>query len=156
MWAIVAVVALVAGYLAFRPAGDSAARASVGRPAPLFTATDLEGRKVSLADYRGQPVVLNFWASWCVPCREEFPLLKRFERGQVLGVIFDDSAENAREFMAEQRATWPGLLDPHGRIAAAYGVAKKPGIPVTVFIDANGKVTGIHLGPLTPKILRLD
>lgn len=155
VWAAVA-VALVGAYLAFRPAGDSIARASVGRPAPLFVATDLQGRKVALADYRGQPVMLNFWASWCIPCREEFPLLKRYQGAQVLGVIFDDSEENAREFMAEQRATWPGLLDPHGRIAAAYGVAKKPGIPVTVFIDANGKVTGIHLGPLTAADLRLD
>lgn len=101
-------------------------------------------------------MVLNFWASWCVPCRKEFPLLKRYEGAQVLGVIFQDSDDSARSFMAEQRATWPGLRDPRGQIAAAYGVGKKPGIPVTVFIDAAGKVTGIHLGPLTAADLRLD
>jgi cytochrome c biogenesis protein CcmG/thiol:disulfide interchange protein DsbE len=148
-------VAIAAGYLALRPAGDSVTRASVGRPAPLFVTTDLQGRRVSLSDYRGQPVMLNFWASWCTPCRQEFPLLKQYTGAQVLGVIFDDSADNARRFMAEQRATWPGLVDPNGRIAAAYGVAKKPGIPVTVFIDARGKVTGIHLGPLTAADLHL-
>jgi len=147
------VVALVGGYFAFRPA-DSAtpARAAVGSKAPGFSTFDLDGSSVRLAAaLEDGPVLVNFWASWCVPCRDEFPMLARVHgRGvTVLGVIFRDEPENAREFMKSQRAAWPGLLDPQGRIAAAYSVAQRPGIPVTYAIDADGVVRERHLGPLT-------
>jgi cytochrome c biogenesis protein CcmG/thiol:disulfide interchange protein DsbE len=108
---------------------------------------------VSLADYRGKTVLLNFWASWCDPCRREFPQLKRANTGTVavLGVIVRDGDVPAGDFMAEQHATWPALKDPDGRVLRAYGVGQ--GVPVTVAISAQGIVAGRHLGELRPKDL---
>ncbi|MDP9069960.1 MAG: TlpA family protein disulfide reductase, partial [Actinomycetota bacterium] len=130
---------------ALRPAGGPT---RTGERAPTFATFDLDGRPVALTDYRGQVVLVNFWASWCIPCRREFPLLREVHGGEVavLGVVFDDSADAARRFMREQGATWPGLIDPEGQIADAYGVAKKPGIPVTVAVDAAGALAGRHVG----------
>ena len=131
-------------------------RAEAGEAAPTFSTFDLEGRPVALADYRGKVVLLNFWASWCAPCREEFPRLKAVHGRDdvvVLGVVFDDSKRKAAAFMQEQGATWPGLVDPDHDIADAYGVFKKPGIPVTWAIDADGVARARHLGPLTDAAL---
>lgn len=132
--------------------GSGAASGAVGRPAPRFSTFDLTGRSVRLSDELARgPVLLNFWASWCVPCRSEFPMLARVEgRGvTVLGVVFHDSAGEARKFMADEHAAWPGLLDPRQQIANAYGVHEKPGIPVTFALDRAGVVRAKHLGPLS-------
>lgn len=123
----------------------------VGKPAPSFSLATLKGGHVSLAELQGRPVVFNFWASWCVPCRDEAPLLQAASvddagRGLVvLGVIYEDSAENARAFMREYGQTYPGLLDPDGRAALDYGVF---GIPETYFIDRAGRITSKQTGPL--------
>lgn len=118
--------------------------------APTFETFDLKGEPVRLVDYRGKVVILNFWASWCVPCRKEFPLLKQVHGGDVvvLGVVYRDSKRAAAAFMRDQGATWPGLIDPDGEIADAYDVAAKPGLPVTVAIDANGSLVRRHIGEL--------
>lgn len=140
---VVAVVALVA----FRPAGD---QKQVTGAAPAFTTEDLDGRTVRLADFRGQPVLLNFWASWCVPCRNEFPLFREVDESKVavLGVVFRDTPAAAADFMRHQGATWPGLVDPSGRIARSYGVDFRPGLPVTVAVDRRGVLAGRHVGEL--------
>jgi cytochrome c biogenesis protein CcmG/thiol:disulfide interchange protein DsbE len=141
-----AVVAAVVAVVAFRPVGDD----EPARPgaAPAFTTTDLEGARISLSDYEGRPVLLNFWASWCVPCRSEFPLFKEVDGKEVdvLGVVFEDQRGPAADFMEDQSATWPGLVDPGGRIARAYGVARRPGIPVTVAIDRSGRIADRQIG----------
>ena len=95
-------------------------------------------------------MILNFWASWCVPCRKEFPLLKEVNQGDVavLGVVYQDSKWAAASFMEDQKANWPGLIDPKGEIARAYGVAAKPGLPVTIAIDARGSLAKRHVGEL--------
>lgn len=141
------VLAVAAALVAFRPSGD---QAPVAGAAPAFATVDLQGRPVRLSDYRDQAVLLNFWASWCVPCRREFPLLKAVHgrRVTVLGVVFQDTPESAAAFMKEQGATWPGLRDPGGRIAAAYDVALKPGIPVTVAVGPAGNLAARHVGEL--------
>ncbi|MGH9177138.1 MAG: TlpA family protein disulfide reductase [Acidimicrobiales bacterium] len=141
-----AVVAVVLAVAAFRPAGDD--DPAPPGAAPAITTTDLEGRRVSLSEYEGRPVLLNFWASWCVPCRSEFPLFKEVDGTQVdvLGVVFDDQRGPAADFMEDQGATWPGLLDPGGRIARAYGVARRPGIPVTIAIDRAGRIADRQIG----------
>jgi cytochrome c biogenesis protein CcmG, thiol:disulfide interchange protein DsbE len=128
--------------------GSDTPRAAVGETAPGFTTRDLEGESVTLRDYRGQTVVLNFWASWCVPCRKEFPLLAQLEARSdvaVLGVIYNDSADNARQFIATHGGTWPGLVDD-GQIARAYRIG--PGIPATIVIDEDGVVTKRQLGEI--------
>ena len=128
-----------------RPARDPS---RAGERAPAFETFDLEARPVALGDYRGKVVLLNFWASWCVPCRREFPLLKEVHGGDVvvLGVVFQDSRRPAAAFMREQGATWPGLVDPRGQIARAYGVGTRPGIPVTVAVSPDGRLRARHVG----------
>lgn len=94
--------------------------------------------------------MLNFWAAWCVPCRKEFPLLKQVHGGDavVLGVVYQDSKRAAAAFMRDQGANWPGLIDPEGDIARAYDVGAKPGLPVTIAIDAKGALVKRHIGEL--------
>lgn len=144
----VATGVLVAGAaLVLRPATDEKGAANL---APTFETFDLKGERVRLVDYRGKVVVLNFWASWCVPCRKEFPLLKQVHGGDVavLGVVYQDSKPAAAAFMRDQGATWPGLIDPDGEIADAYGVGAKPGLPVTIAIDPEGSLVRRHIGEL--------
>jgi cytochrome c biogenesis protein CcmG/thiol:disulfide interchange protein DsbE len=149
-----AVAALIGvSLLALSACGGNGAGAKVGSSAPAFATDDVNGNRVRLADFGGHPVLVNFWASWCIPCRTEFPVLKSVladhPEVRVLGVVFNDSASAARKFLDEQHATWPGLVDPKHQIADAYGVAAKPGIPVTVLVDADGVVRARHLGPIT-------
>lgn len=128
--------------------GTTGQRAAVNTRAPLFATFDLFGKPVKLADFRGNLVVLNFWASWCGPCRREFPLLAEadaLDRVVVLGVVYNDSVANAKKFMAGNGGTWPGLKDD-GRIAKAYRVG--PGIPATIVISPSGLVVVRHIGEL--------
>jgi len=143
---VLVVIAIGVG-VALRPSSDDG---GVSRRAPTFETFDLLGEPVRLVDYRGKVVVLNFWASWCVPCRKEFPLLKQVHGGDVavLGVVYQDSKRAAAAFMRQQGATWPGLIDPKGQIAKAYGVGAKPGIPVTFAINARGAQVQRHIGEL--------
>jgi DsbE subfamily thiol:disulfide oxidoreductase len=129
-------------------AGSETSRAEVGEPAPTFSSFDLDGRPVKLADFRGRVVLLNFWASWCAPCRAEFPRLRTVhgDKVAVVGVLYDDRAEPALAFAREHGATWPSVIDPRGEIAKAYGVG--PGIPVTWVVDADGVARARHHGEL--------
>lgn len=115
----------------------------VGKPAPNFALTALDGTKVNLAQYRGRPVVLNFWASWCGPCREEAPLLSSLSKQQsegglvVIGVLFQDKAADAQKFRQDFGLAFPSALDPKADTAIEYGVS---GVPETFFIDKDGVV----------------
>jgi len=147
--AVACVLALALGACTSGGGGGSSSHgAAVNTEAPLFTTFDLDGKKVSLKDFRGNLVVLNFWASWCVPCRKEFPLLAQadaLDRVVVLGVVFNDSVSKAKAFMSAHGGTWPGLKDD-GRIAKAYRVG--PGIPATIVIGPGGLVLVRHIGEL--------
>ena len=144
-------VLLGAFVLALGREPNSGQSAQVGRPAPPFTLERLDGGRLSLAEMRGRPIVLNFWASWCLPCREEAPMLAKLaadhaaQRLAVVGVVYQDSAANATDFMRRYGLSFPGLLDPSGRTALDYGVL---GLPVTIFIDAGGVIRARQLGPL--------
>lgn len=114
--------------------------ARVDEEAPAFTLVSIDGDEVSLDDYRGRPLLVTFWASWCRPCRQEFPLLRDAlvehpDEFAVLGVMYEDLEKDARAFMVEVGADWPALEDPDGRVARSFGVA---GIPQTFFIDGDG------------------
>lgn len=121
-----------------------------GKAAPDVTLLDANGHPVSLADYRGRPVIVNFWASWCGPCKEEFPLLAAARQryaGQgleILGVVYEDSAASAAAFMASEGATWPMLLDPQKVASAAYGVQV---VPESFYVDPAGIVRTLSFGP---------
>ena len=126
------------------------------QPAPAIELQDLDGRPVSLAAFRGRPVIVNFWASWCGPCQDEFPLFRqvREERAdeglEILGVVYQDDAESARTFYDGLNATWPALVDPGGAVADAYLVV---GLPITYYVDRVGVVRAVSYGPPPPKVL---
>lgn len=122
----------------------------VGKPAPAIEGTTVDGTSASLADFKGQWVVVNFFATWCVPCRVEHPQLIRFSQAHeavgdavVLGVVYSDNAQAVREFRDKEGGGWPMLADPKGRVALDYGVA---GIPESFLISPDGvvaaKITG--------------
>ena len=124
------------------PAGVVDGGPRVGDRAPDFTLKTLDGKTVSLSDYAGKPVVLNFWASYCHPCREEFPLFKEQlakDPGKfvVLGVDAKDIESDAKAFAKAKQATWPIVVDGGGQVAQAYGVGA---LPQTFFIKPDGKV----------------
>lgn len=122
----------------------------VGQRAPDFALQDLDGRTVRLSDYAGSPVIVNFWASWCGPCKVEFPLFRAARdrnaaRGlEILGVIHNDSREAARAFVQAQGAPWPMLLDPGDTAWRAYGGF---GLPTSFYIDRTGIVRAVSYGP---------
>ncbi len=122
-----------------------------GKPAPDFSLTLFDGRTVRLSDFRGKVVFLNFWASWCPPCRAEASLLeeawRRYKNEDVvfLGVNIQDTEQSARTFLQEFGITYPNGQDPRSRIAINYGVY---GIPETFFIDKEGRITYKHIGAL--------
>ncbi|HYN63089.1 MAG TPA: TlpA disulfide reductase family protein, partial [Candidatus Limnocylindrales bacterium] len=134
--------------------GRSAAPAGarVGQPAPDFALADLQGNPLRLSDLRGRPVIVNFWASWCGPCVEEFPLLQtaatrhRADGLAVVGIVYRDNSEAARAFMTRLGATWPAAMDAGDQVAESFGIY---GPPETFFIDRNGVVRGRQIGQLT-------
>ena len=127
-----------------------------GQAAPPFTLRAMDsGMRVSSEQLKGRPMVINFWASWCGPCKMEHPVLewgaREFgQQAQFLGVVFEDTEENARQFLQEMGASFPQLIDPRGGISVDYGVA---GVPETYFIDAQGTIRGKHVGPIDPQSL---
>ena len=128
----------------------------IGQQAAPFTVTLFDGKKLSLNDLRGKTVFLNFWASWCPPCRAEARDLEaawqRIKDGGVvfLGVDIQDTEEDARAYLKEFNVTYPNGRDLTGKVAVDYGVW---GIPETFFIDPQGRITYKHVGSLgTPLI----
>jgi DsbE subfamily thiol:disulfide oxidoreductase len=119
-------------------------------PAPQFTLPNLEGGKVGLKDFRGKLLMLNFWASWCVPCREEMPAMERLyqnyrEHGFViLGVNLKDDKKSAVSFVKELKITFPIAFDPNGEVGLLYGAW---GLPATYLIDAKGIALARAWGP---------
>ena len=123
--------------------------------APPFTLQSVDGQTVSLADFKGGPVVVNFWGTWCEPCRLELPLLaelkRRFPTVPIVGILFREDPELGKAEATNAGATWPTLVDPGEKVAQAYGV---DGAPATFFIRADGTIAGDLLGPVSIGILQ--
>lgn len=129
----------------------------VGDRAPDFSLSDLDGTTVSLADYRGRTVLINFWASWCVPaCVDEFPLLRdalddHAEAGlSMIGIVYRDRSEAARGFADQFEAGWPMVMDPGEAVARAYGVY---GPPESWIIGPDGRILSRQIGPYSAEEL---
>lgn len=156
LWALVIVVPL-AMVLALGFGRDPSVIASplLNKPAPGFTLRTLTGHPFSLARLRGQPVVLNFWASWCTTCQAEHPALLAAWRAYgrrvaFVGVGFRDTGADLRAFMRQYGGAWSVLQDPGAQTAINYGVA---GPPETFFIDRHGIVRYKAIGPVDAALL---
>ena len=131
--------------------------AIVGESAPLFQLETMSGDSLSLADLDSQVVILNFWASWCIPCRQEHPVLARATETwdsrdvKVLGVLYQDAPRSAERFMRRYGGEWETVLDPGSRTAIDFGVY---GVPETFFLDTERRIAYKHIGPLNWDVLQ--
>ncbi len=138
--------------------GSRAAAPALNEAAPLFT---LPGKSapVALQALRGRVVLLDFWASWCVPCAQSFPWLEGLhQRWQgdgltVLGVNVDKQRKRADAFLALHATTFPVAFDPEGKVAAAYAL---PGMPTTCLIDRQGRLRRVHTGFRAEEVLEVE
>lgn len=129
----------------------------IGAPAYDFTLQDLDGNTVTLSDLQGHPVILNFWATWCSPCRIEMPefqaVYENHPDGElaIVAVNLDEPVDRVTKFFHDELGlTFTALLDDGGIIAKQYGVFT---YPTTYFINADGVVTAVHRGSLTEKYI---
>lgn len=141
--------------LALAACGERVPSVEVGRAAPAYAATLLDGTEISLETLRGKPVLLNVWATWCAPCREEIPYLSRLysqhraDGLEIIGVSIDARGEDEKiaDFAKEIGMRYPIWLDPDQRVAATFLAF---GVPASYLVDRNGVLRWKHVGVLRP------
>ncbi len=132
--------------------------ALVGKEVPPVRGQTVDGDTASLQELRGNVTIVNFWASWCIPCQQEHPALMRADRRwpddsvSLVGIVYQDNRSNARSFMQRHGGDWTSLLDPGTRTAIDFGVT---GVPETFFIGPDGTVVSKYTGPLSWEDLRV-
>ena len=127
----------------------------VGKSAPPFALRPVGGgAPITLDSLKGRPLVLNFWATWCVPCLQEHPALtagaRAFSDVKFLGVVYEDEEARTGAFLKERGSAYPSLIDPESKVAISYGVF---GVPETFFIDRAGRIVDKIAGPLDRETL---
>jgi peroxiredoxin len=138
-----AMAAIVLASTAFAASGDASG------PAPSFTLTNLTGQPGGLGEYKGQVVMVNFWATWCGPCQQEMPLLDQMYKKYklagftLIGVNVDKESPAVKELLARKPVSFPVLLDPANQVSKAYHVDE---MPSSVIIDRKGQIRYIHRG----------
>lgn len=132
---------------------DNGGSGRVGESAPAFEWIAPDGRRLSLATL-GKPAVVNFWATWCVPCFQEHPVLAHAAQEnpgvQFLGVVYEDDEDQVKGYLERQGGAYPNLMDADDKTAIAFGVF---GVPETYFIDAQGTIVAKFVGPLDERSL---
>lgn len=136
------------------PVGDG--KPKLGETAPGFRLLDHEDQTVALEDFRGRPVVVNFWATWCIPCRKEVPDLVELQvewgtDTQIVGVNYYEGPGDVREFADNFGINYPLPLDRDGRVTGSY---KLTGLPETFFLDMRGIIRDHRIGQLDPGVAR--
>ena len=132
--------------------GGSSTGPKIGSPAPDFTLKDLDGQMVTLSSMRGKIVLINFWATWCPPCKQEMPdLEKAYQKYREQGIVFlgvdqGESADTVRQFVRKNGYNWMFLLDSYLDVSKSY---RASAIPMTFFVDSQGIIRDTQVGPLT-------
>ncbi len=133
--------------------------ANATTPAPDFTMTDSEGKTLKLSDFRGRPVLLNFWASWCGPCQSEMPAIQAAweQSGQDIDFVIvnmtgmsGETEQSAKTFLADEGYSFPAYFDTNNSAAAAFGVSS---IPQTYLINADGDIIGAYMGAMDDSVI---
>jgi thiol-disulfide isomerase/thioredoxin len=156
---VVIVVAVALFFIVRRHGVPAAASAQQGAAAPDFSLTDLNGRPLALSAYRGKVVLLDFWATWCVPCREEIPHLidlqnKYGSQGlQIVGVSMDDSPDPVRDFYQHFKMNYPVVMGD-ARTGELYGGVL--GLPIAFVVGPDGKITSKHIGATDISVLEKE
>ena len=155
--AIMPVFILLSGFMAGCSAGsESSQNPQPENPAPDFQLLNLDGQAVSLGDFRGRPVMLNFWATWCGPCRLEMPFIQEVSEDSefaakglaILAINIGESPDTVKDFMEGYGLSFPVLLDTTKNVSLKYNVR---GIPATFFIDKNGIIQDMKIGAFSSR-----
>ena len=128
----------------------------IGRLAPDFTLADLEGNPVSLSDFQGKAVFINFWATWCPPCRAEMPEIEDLHQKYkdqdvaVIGVNLFEPQDKVREYVQRGGFNWTFVIDTTGEVTRNYGISA---LPTSFFLDSQGTIRAVNIGPMTERLM---
>ncbi len=138
------------------PPGKLTPAPETGRLAPDFTLTDLEGNSVTLSDFRGKAVFINFWATWCPPCRAEMPEIEAVYQEYkskdvvVIGVDLLEAESEVRQFVQQGGYSWIFVIDTTGEVTNDYGITA---IPTSFFLDKEGIIRAVKVGAMTKRVM---